>query len=74
MIVFILYTLFSSLIFILILISSAFNSKIRRHLLCVSKSVKYAKIKINEQKKHKEIILFHAASAGEFEQLKPILG
>ena len=73
MIVFIFYTLFSPLIFILILISSTFNSKIRRHLLCVSKSVKYAKIKINEQKKHKEIILFHAASSGEFEQLKPIL-
>ena len=43
------------------------------HLWDGRKSVDSAKLKINLFAENKEIILFHAASAGEYEQLKPIL-
>lgn len=73
MLIFLFYIILSPIIWVLILFSSIFNAKIRKHLWEGRKSVKSAKSKINVFVKDKEIILFHAASAGEYEQLKPIL-
>ena len=73
MLIFLCYIILSPIIWALILLSSIFNSKIRKHLWDGRKSVKSAKSKINLSVIDKEIILFHAASAGEYEQLKPIL-
>ena len=73
MLIFLFYIILSPIIFVLIVFSSLFNSKIRVHLWDCRKSIKLAKSKINLSAKQKEVILFHAASAGEYEQLKPIL-
>ena len=73
MFIFFCYIILSPIIQGLILFSSIFNAKIRTHLWDGRKSIKSAKSKINLSAKNKEIILFHAASAGEYEQLKPIL-
>jgi len=71
--IFLCYIILSPIIWVLVLLSSIFNSKIRKHLWDGRKSVKSAKSKINLFVKDKKIVLFHAASAGEYEQLKPIL-
>jgi len=71
--IFLCYIILSPIILGLILFSSIFNAKIRTHLWDGRKSVKSVKSKINLSAKNKEIILFHAASGGEYEQLKPIL-
>ncbi|MBC8312020.1 MAG: hypothetical protein H8E72_06910 [Candidatus Marinimicrobia bacterium] len=73
MFIFLCYIILSPIILGLILCSSLFNAKIRTHLWEGRKSIKSAKSKITRSANDKEIILFHAASAGEFEQLKPIL-
>ena len=73
MFIFLCYIILSPIILGLILFSSIFNAKIRTHLWDGRKSVNSAKSKITLSAKNKEIILFHAASAGEYEQLKPIL-
>tara|TARA_B110000438_G_scaffold294931_1_gene337090 strand:+ start:76 stop:1332 length:1257 start_codon:yes stop_codon:yes gene_type:complete len=71
--IFFCYIILSPIILGFILFSSIFNAKIRTHLWDGRKSVDSAKLKINLSAENKEIILFHAASAGEYEQLKPIL-
>jgi len=71
--IFLLYIILSPIILGLILFSSIFNQKIRKHLWDGRKSIQSAKSKIALSAGIKEIILFHAASAGEYEQLKPIL-
>jgi 3-deoxy-D-manno-octulosonic-acid transferase len=73
MFIFLCYIILSPIIFGFIIFSSIFNAKIRSHLLDARKSVRLAKSKIDLSAKDKKIILFHAASAGEYEQLKPIL-
>ncbi len=73
MFIFLCYIILSPIILVIILFSSIFNAKIRTHLWDGRKSVKSAKLKITLSANNKEIILFHAASAGEYEQLKPIL-
>ena len=73
MFIFFCYIILSPIILGFILFSSIFNAKIRTHLWDGRKSVDSAKLKINLSAENKEIILFHAASAGEYEQLKPIL-
>ena len=73
MFIFLCYIILSPIILGLILFTSIFNAKIRTHLWDGRKSVKSAKSKITLSAENKEIILFHAASAGEYEQLKPIL-
>jgi 3-deoxy-D-manno-octulosonic-acid transferase len=73
MFLFILYIVLSPLLGVMILVSGIFNRKIRRHILG-GVSSRHRALQI--QKKtlgDKKIVLFHAASAGEFEQLKPIL-
>jgi len=66
--IYFLYFLFSPIIFIILIISAIFNKKIYDHLAEQKKTLK----KILE-KKLKDPIIIHAASAGEFEQIKPLL-
>ena len=69
MIIYIIYIILSPLLYILLLISLIFNNKIRLRFFSYSKLFTNAIKKINET--DKKIILFHAASNGELEQLKP---
>ena len=66
--IYLLYLLLSPLIYLLLLLSIPFNKKIRSHFFEQKKEFK----KIQSQKIENSIII-HAASAGEFEQVKPIL-
>ena len=70
MLIFIIYYLISPFIFILLLITSFFNKKIKLIIKHQSKTLYSLKNNLNTQK---EKIIIHAASAGEFEQIKPIL-
>ena len=65
---YIIYFFLSPLIYLLLLALIPFNKKIREHWLNQSKT--FNKIK---KKKYKNPIVIHAASAGEFEQIKPLL-
>ena len=68
------YFLISPVLLIIIYISLPFNKKIRVYLNKKNKTVHHvvdALSKIN--RKEKKVLLFHAASAGEFEQIQPIL-
>ena len=67
-IIYLLYFIFSPLIFIILIVSSLFNKKISEHLKNQKKTLK----KVLE-KKIKDPIIIHAASAGEYEQIKPLL-
>ena len=69
MIIYIIYIILSPLLYILLLISLIFNSKIRLRFFSYSKLFNNTITEIN--KTDKKIILFHAASNGELEQLKP---
>ena len=66
--VYLLYLLLSPIIYLLLIILIPFNKKIRAHFLNQRNIFK----KITH-KKIKNPIILHAASAGEFEQIKPIL-
>ena len=65
--IYIVYFLLSPIIFLCLIISTLFNKKIRERFLTGSMINEIAK------KKLKKPIIFHAASAGEFEQIKPLL-
>ena len=71
MLFYLFYFLFSPFIFISLCICALFNQKIRSHFLSYNKSFKTVKKSLKNNKK--EVIILHAASAGEFEQIKPIL-
>ena len=68
-IIYFLYFIFSPIIFIILIGSSLFNKKINEHLRKQKKTIE----KVLE-KNLKNPIIIHAASAGEFEQIKPLLG
>ena len=71
MFLYFLYLLFSPVLFIITVFLSFFNIKIRKNLLnCIKTLSIFPSVKFNSDK---QILLFHAASSGEFEQLKPIL-
>ena len=70
MLLFIIYYLISPKLFILLLLISPFNKKIRTVLKQQKKSLKKIKEKLKTNKKK---IIIHAASAGEYEQIKPLL-
>ena len=65
---YILYLILSPIIYLILLFSIPFNSKIRDHWLNQKKTFNEAK-----KRKYKNPIIIHAASAGEFEQVKPLL-
>ncbi len=71
MFLYIFYVLISPLIWLLLLFLSFFNNKIQDHWNNLWITIN--KVKLNLKKTNKKIVLFHAASAGEFEQLIPIL-
>jgi len=72
MIIYIFYIIISPILWIALLLISFFNKKIGDHWNQLWISID--SIKDDLKKNHtKKIILFHAASAGEFEQLVPIL-
>ena len=73
MFLYFIYLLISPVLWILLKLISVFNRKIRVHFREQSKTWKVAKQIIKEKQNGREMVLFHAASAGEFEQLKPIL-
>jgi 3-deoxy-D-manno-octulosonic-acid transferase len=68
---FILYWLISPILWVSIPFLSIFNFKIRHHWLNQKSSINNVKKLFNN--KNTPIIHFHAASSGEYEQLKPIL-
>ena len=70
MLLFIIYYLISPILFILLLLISPFNKKIKIVLQGQRKSVQKIKKKLKTDKKK---IIIHAASAGEYEQIKPLL-
>ena len=70
MFLFILYYFLSPFIFLLLVIFSIFNKKIRILLFNQKKSLLNISSKLNSNKKK---IVIHAASAGEYEQIKPLL-
>ena len=65
---YILYLILSPLIYLILLFSIPFNPKIRDHWINQKKT--FNKVK---KRNYKKPIIIHAASAGEFEQVKPIL-
>jgi len=60
-------------VILLILLLSIFNRKIRQNFINGLRTRLNAKRQLKEKAGGKSIIIMHAASAGEFEQLKPIL-
>ena len=71
MVIYAFYILISPILSIILLIISFFNFKVRSNLfsyLTILRTTKKA-LEYNE----KTVLLFHATSIGEFEQLKPIL-
>ena len=73
MFLYILYILLSPILFLIVLISSIFNKKIRHRLLNQRKTINNSFNVIKEKKNNRNIIILHAASAGEMEQIKPVL-
>ena len=77
-----LYWLLSPVLWILLPVFSIFNPKLRHHFFHESTSWKEAEKKIGDRgegnpstslRTRKQVVHFHAASTGEFEQLQPIL-
>ena len=68
------YILFTPVFFVFIHIIKCFNKKISNHLLEENESIQNTlkQLACIDRSKRK-ILLFHAASSGEYEQLKPIL-
>ena len=73
MILYIVYLLLLPIVIILVLLSALMNPKIRKNLIDGIRTRVNAKQYIKQHSGNKDIIIMHAASAGEFEQLKPIL-
>jgi len=73
MILFCIYFFFSPIIWSLIQVVGLFHRKIRRRLLSQGVIWRRAVETIDAKRGDKSVIILHAASAGEFEQLKPLL-
>ncbi len=73
MFLYLLYWILAPILWLLLLPACLFNTKIRLHWLNEYSSWKSAEKKINKDGSKKTVVLFHAASAGEFEQLQPVL-
>lgn len=68
MLIFLIYFILSPLIYFFLVIVSIFNKKIRTVLFNKSKTLYRKKFNTNKKK-----LVIHAASAGEYEQIKPLL-
>lgn len=73
MFAYLLYYLLSPFLWILLHFFALFHPKLRKHILGQKSSVNQAVNYLNANRRDKTLVIFHAASAGEFEQLKPIL-
>ena len=74
MIFYIIYFFISSLMYVFLHIGKYFFKKINHHIENEKKLfVKLIQVLQSGKLNNKKILLFHAASAGEFEQIKPIL-
>ena len=73
MFTYIIYLLLSPVLVLLIDILSLFNHKVRKSFINGLNTRNKAKKYINKNSSSRDIIITHAASAGEFEQLKPVL-
>ena len=73
MFLYIIYALISPILWLIVLVISFFNIKIGDHWNQLWISINSIKKDIKNKHPNKQILLFHAASAGEFEQLIPIL-
>ena len=73
MILYIVYLLLWPVVIIFLFLLSFINSKIRKNLINGIRTRVNAREIVKQKCGDKEIIIMHAASAGEFEQLKPIL-
>ena len=74
MIFYFFYFLISPLLFLFIHIIKFFNKKIKDHLDNETDSIKNVIISLSQIDRTKiKILIFHAASSGEYEQLEPIL-
>jgi len=70
---YIIYVLFSPIVWLIILFLSCFSSKIRSNYFSFYQYLESTKRYISINKHNKEVLLFHAASVGEYEQIQPIL-
>ena len=73
MILYIVYLLLLPIVIILILLLTLINQKIRKNLINGFRTRVNARKYIKQNSFNKDVIIMHAASAGEFEQLKPLL-
>ena len=74
MILYIIYFLLTPILWILIMISTLFFFKIRSNYFSFYRLVNNIKQYLKQHNNtNKKILLFHAASSGEYEQLKPLL-
>ena len=74
MLFYLIYFLLSPFLFLFIHFIKFFNQKIKEHIKnekCLLKNVIREVSNVNRD--DKDVLIFHATSAGEFEQLKPIL-
>ena len=71
MFLYIIYLICTPFIWVAIIISTIFNTKIKNNYFSAHRTLNQVKNFLKNN--NKQILLFHAASAGEFEQLKPIL-
>ena len=67
------YLILSPIFWVIIFLLSFFNEKIGKHFWGGFGSINRAINKIIISDTAKKVVIFHAASAGEYEQLKPIL-
>ena len=68
-----LYWLLTPVLWVLLPLIAIINPKVRHHFFHEKKIRKLAQEKVQQNGKSKTVVLFHAASTGEFEQLQPIL-
>ena len=73
MILYIVYLLLLPIVIIFVLLLSLINHKIRKNLINGTRTRLNVIAHIKKYRANKDLIIMHAASAGEFEQLKPIL-
>ena len=74
MLFYFIYFLFTPILFSSVYIAQFFNKKISQHIKDENKTIHNVLEKLSTIDRNKtKVLLFHAASAGEFEQLKPIL-
>ena len=73
MLLYFLYILLSPLAWIGLIFCSLFNSKVRDKIVNQRASIASAIKKILTFKGDREVIIVHAASAGEYEQIKPLI-